>query len=175
MTVPLIVLSVGAVVLGALNLPFGDRFHVLEHWLEPSVHLGETTWKIPTGLEWGLEGVSIVLGLIGIFGAYLLYQKLTSTREEQLKYEPEILAKAWYYDLGITAFAGGPGRKFFDWVTFWFDRYIIDGAVNGTGRLVRFVAAKTRRLQTGYVRNYALGLAAGATCLLAFVVYRASF
>jgi NADH-quinone oxidoreductase subunit L len=175
MTVPLIVLAVGAFALGVLNLPFGDKFHVLEHWLEPSVHLGETTWKIPTGLEWSLEGISIVLGLIGIFGAYLLYQKVTSTREEQLKYEPEILAKAWYYDLGITAFAGGPGRKFFDWVTFWFDRYIIDGAVNGTGRLVRFVAAKTRRLQTGYVRNYALGLAAGATCLLAFVVYRASF
>jgi hypothetical protein len=32
-----------------------------------------------------------------------------------------------------------------------------------------------RRLQTGYIRNYALGLAAGVVVLVAFVLYRASF
>ncbi len=48
--------------------------------------------------------------------------------------------------------------------------------VTGTGR-AGFVAARARvrLVQTGYVRRYALGLAAGAACLLAFVVYRASF
>ncbi len=175
MTVPLVVLSVGAVLLGVLNLPFGNSFHVLDHWLEPSVYLGESTWVIPTKLEIGLEGLSILFALAGLALGYWIYLKVKTTREEQLELEPEFFYKAWYYDIGVTAFMGGPGRRFYSWVTDWFDRYVIDGAVNGTGRAVRFVASKGRRVQTGYVRNYALGLAAGAACLLAFVVYRATF
>jgi NADH-quinone oxidoreductase subunit L len=45
--------------------------------------------------------------------------------------------------------------------------------VNGSASLVRVVGSKVRRLQTGYVRNYALGLAAGTVALMAWVLSRA--
>ena len=39
--------------------------------------------------------------------------------------------------------------------------------------LVRHGGGRLRRLQTGYVRNYALGVAGGAAVLLLYVVVRA--
>jgi NADH-quinone oxidoreductase subunit L len=53
-----------------------------------------------------------------------------------------------------------------------FDKGIIDGAVTGTGELVRGMGGQLRKLQTGYVRNYALGIAAGTVALLAYVLVR---
>ncbi len=48
------------------------------------------------------------------------------------------------------------------------DKLVIDGAVNGTGRLVARASASMRKWQTGYVRNYALVLLAGAVLVVAW-------
>ncbi len=177
MTVPLVVLAVGAVFAGILNLPTKLLLqrHALEHWLEPSVHMGEVHWDAPSGLLVKLELISIVIGLIGIGAGIAIYQFLRKTREEQIPLEPEILAKGWYYDIGVSAFMAGPGRRIYDFVTDFFDVKIVNGTVNGVGRLVQGSSRTVRRLQTGYVRNYALGLAGGTVALIAFVVYRAAF
>ena len=54
-----------------------------------------------------------------------------------------------------------------------FDKGIVDGAVNGVAALVRRGADEGRRLQTGYVRNYALGIAVGAFVLVGLFLTRA--
>ncbi len=51
-------------------------------------------------------------------------------------------------------------------------RTVVDGAVNGAGTLVRLGASKLRLLQSGYVRNYALGVAGGAVVLVGWVLLR---
>jgi NADH-quinone oxidoreductase subunit L len=43
----------------------------------------------------------------------------------------------------------------------WFDRTIVDGAVNGIGALTGDAGRGLRRIQTGRVQNYALGIALG--------------
>ena len=43
----------------------------------------------------------------------------------------------------------------------WFDRRVIDGAVNGVGALAGEAGRELRRIQTGRVQNYALGIAVG--------------
>jgi NADH-quinone oxidoreductase subunit L len=48
------------------------------------------------------------------------------------------------------------------------DKLVIDGAVNGTGRLVAWASGGLRKLQTGYVRNYALVLLAGVVLVVAW-------
>ena len=52
------------------------------------------------------------------------------------------------------------------------DAEIIDGVVNGLGRAVVGVAAGARRLQTGYVLNYALTMLAGAVLLIGYLLTR---
>jgi NADH-quinone oxidoreductase subunit L len=48
----------------------------------------------------------------------------------------------------------------------WFDAKVIDGAVNGAGWLAGTVGSGLRRIQTGRVENYGLGIAAGLAIVL---------
>ena len=41
----------------------------------------------------------------------------------------------------------------------WFDRAIVDGTVNGVGDVVQGAGRDLRKIQTGRVQNYALGIA----------------
>lgn len=81
---------------------------------------------------------------------------------------------AWYYDTAVSAFMGGPGREGFDDVA-WFDANIVDGAVNGVGKVSEASGGVLRKLQSGYVRNYALGIGIGAVLLLGWFVSRGVF
>jgi NADH-quinone oxidoreductase subunit L len=88
--------------------------------------------------------------------------------------EPAILAEGWRYDGTISAFVDGPGRAGFQ-ATADFDRTVVDGAVNGVASLVRRSGGGLRILQTGFVRSYALGVAAGVVALLGYFLTRVSF
>jgi NADH-quinone oxidoreductase subunit L len=52
------------------------------------------------------------------------------------------------------------------------DPQLIDGAVNGAGRLVSATSGAWRRFQTGNVQHYALSFLAGALVLLGYWVTR---
>ena len=69
---------------------------------------------------------------------------------------------------------GGPGRKVFDWIT-WFDRTVIDGAVNGAGKLTQGIGIRLKTTQTGLIRTYALGMVIGAVAIIAYFVSRMGF
>ena len=43
----------------------------------------------------------------------------------------------------------------------WFDVRIVDGIVNGVGTATQAAGDRIRRIQTGRVQNYALGIAVG--------------
>jgi NADH-quinone oxidoreductase subunit L len=88
--------------------------------------------------------------------------------------EPKVLAHAWYYDEAITAFVGGPGEKAFEG-TAAFDRNVIDGAVNGVPWLVQRTGRLLRLAQSGYVRNYALGITTGVVIVLGYFLTRLTF
>jgi NADH-quinone oxidoreductase subunit L len=67
----------------------------------------------------------------------------------------------------------GPGTELADFTAYSVDQGTIDGAVNGVAWLTRQSGRLLRKLQTGYVRNYALGLAGGAAAILLYVAIRA--
>jgi NADH-quinone oxidoreductase subunit L len=54
-----------------------------------------------------------------------------------------------------------------------FDKFVVDGLVNGVGNTLAWSSRKFRRIQTGFVSNYALVLAAGMFALVcAFLLLR---
>jgi NADH-quinone oxidoreductase subunit L len=173
MALPLVVLAGLAVVAGGLNLPFTADTKFLEHWLEPVLEVvrsdgtlvsTEAHIGVGTGTKLLLAGLAVVAGLVGIaYAAAVFLQKRAKA------VEPEILARGWRYDESISAFMAGPGRAGFDGVTA-FDRTVVDGAVNGVGAGVRTISSKLRLVQTGYVRNYALGVAVGAVVLVGLFI-----
>jgi NADH-quinone oxidoreductase subunit L len=50
------------------------------------------------------------------------------------------------------------------------DLGVIDGAVNGLGRLTRWASDRLRRVQTGYVRMYAITLLLGVVFVIVIIL-----
>jgi NADH-quinone oxidoreductase subunit L len=171
MLFPLVVLAGLAMVGGILQLPsFGfipsDWRHKLEDWLHPIVAPGEA--EITGTSAYDAKGLlallAIACALAGISAAIAIYGKRLAK-----PVEPKILADGWGYDRAISAFMGGPGRKAFDAIA-WFDKTIVDGAVNGAGTTISKGAGVVRRGQTGNVRNYAGIIGAAVVLLLVWFV-----
>jgi NADH-quinone oxidoreductase subunit L len=176
MTVPLVLLAIPAALLGmALGLPLGDS--VLSHWLEPVFIGAEET--LGTGVAeydlFGVDGVLILasvfvatVGLvvgIWLFGAFRRGGRpVTVARATDANGLTRFLYRAssskwWFDDLNHLLFIVIGGRVAD--ACWWFDRVIVDGAVNGIGRVTVDAGRGLRRVQTGRVQNYALGIAIG--------------
>ncbi|MEY2582711.1 MAG: NADH-quinone oxidoreductase subunit [Ilumatobacteraceae bacterium] len=162
MLLPLVVLAGLSIIGGAINLPFSATTEKLTQWLEPVVGVHEShTSKVP------FAAIATAAALVGIAASIMIYAK-----HRAKPIEPKVLADGWYYDQAVSRFMGGPGRKAFGAVA-WADSNIVDGAVNGAGRLVRGTAQRIRTVQSGNVRNYAAAIGVGVVLILGwFVVVR---
>lgn len=183
MLVPLIVLAGLSLVGGIIQLPSlgiipKNMQHKLLDWLHPIVEFGEGPESRGIGEaviegSWAsdnkviLIGVAVACAIIGIVGAYLVYEKKRAN-----PIEPKLFADGWNYDRAISWFMGNPGRQGFQGVAD-FDGKVVDGAVNGVATVVRETSGQIRKGQTGYVRQYAGVIGIGVVLLLGwFVVIR---
>jgi NADH-quinone oxidoreductase subunit L len=168
MRLPLVVLAVAAFFGGLLDLPWihHDSF---EGWLGPVFSGSLFNDHLHSGGEWALALTDLAAAVIGLVVAWVLWRGVQVDKPEL---EPQFLQRVWYWDDFYDAIIGRPSQKlatFFAWVV---DARIIDGAVNGAANLVRSTGSVTRKLQTGYVRNYALGIALGLAALIVFLLSR---
>ena len=168
MLTPLVVLSGLSIVGGAMQLPFGKDFNFLERWLAPVVEESEAqiheTWAYQN--KYLLLAVAIVVALVGIAASIVVYAKSWVK-----PIEPKVLEQAWYYDNAASRLIAGPGAKTFNLIA-WIDANIVDGIVNGVGKLIRNIATSLRRAQSGFVRAYALLISFGAVVILAWFFLR---
>jgi NADH-quinone oxidoreductase subunit L len=74
----------------------------------------------------------------------------------------------------VSWFVDRPGRAAAEVLAQPVDQGLIDGAVNGVAGVVAGAGARLRRIQTGFVRNYALTLFSGATVILFVILLRGS-
>ena len=171
MWIPLVILSGLAAVAGLLNLPFSYDTKHLEHWLEPILFGNEVHVTASGQTKWILAIVAIVGATTGVLAAAFVYLK---NRLSANKIEHSILEEAWRFDSTVSNFMGGPGRKSFEATTL-FDQKIIDGAVNGVGKVTQRIGTRLRGFQTGLIRSYALGMFIGAVAVIAYFVSRMGF
>jgi NADH-quinone oxidoreductase subunit L len=169
MLLPLAVLSVGAVTAGLLNLTPEGR---LARFLEP------VAGRVPTGPGLSvpaLDAIAIVVTLGALLAAWYVF---ASRRvdwlglRERLQPIPRVLANGWYVDSAYRTVLVEPARALARITAVVIDVGIIDGSVNAIGRGVKSLASAGRRVQTGYVRNYALGVGLGVVALLFWVGVR---
>ena len=122
-----------------------------------------------TNTKWVLGIITTVLAFGG-----LLVGLRTWRRVEVPALEPAFLAHGWYIDEALAATVSGPVEAGAGALAYGVDAGLVDGAVNGVAR-ARSPApvASCAGCQSGYVRNYALGLAGGAAVILAYVAARA--
>ncbi|HEY6057109.1 MAG TPA: NADH-quinone oxidoreductase subunit L [Candidatus Limnocylindrales bacterium] len=177
MTVPLVLLALGTVGIGlAVGLP--PQTGLIARWLDPifegSVAVAGRPAESYTlfGIDGGLALASVAIASVGIVVAWRLFgvelgRLRAPARPEMVRsvaarlpflYRAS-LNKWWFDDLYDLLFIRIGGRVAA--VIWWFDRVIVDGTVNGIGTLTAGVGLTLRRVQTGHVQNYALGIAIG--------------
>jgi NADH-quinone oxidoreductase subunit L len=169
MTAPLVVLAVLSVGAGLINTPFRLG---LEHFLEPAFE-GIALAHPPDGIGMFvlLAAISVGAGLVGIAMGGFVYSR---PREVWERFQSgfgrvwDAWSSAYRVDDLYGAALVAPGRKLSEAAAFKFDLPIIDGLVNGVGRLFKETGIRTRVVQTGYVRSYGVAFIAG---LLAAIVW----
>ena len=176
MTLPLVLLAIPSALLGiAIGLPLGAS--TIKHWLEPvfeesEVYLhGEAAAYQLFGVDGYLILSSVFIATLGLVaGIYLFGIGKRRVKQERIDalvssngatrflYRAS-LNKWWFDELNDLLFIRIGGRVAA--ALWWFDTRIVDGVVNGIGRVVKDLGGALRRIQTGRVQNYALGIAIG--------------
>ncbi|MGH9088248.1 MAG: NADH-quinone oxidoreductase subunit L [Acidimicrobiales bacterium] len=168
MRVPLVVLAVCAAAAGVVNLPWVHSFS-LAAWLDPV--LGNRLFA-PVQSNTSLWALGVADGAVAILAlgvAWFLWRR----RTDRPALEPAFLQRVWYWDDFYDALIGRPGQALARTFATVVDAQVIDGAVNGMAALVRITGTGARRLQSGFVRNYVLGVALGMAVVIVFMVSRA--
>ncbi len=124
----------------------------------------------------GLESLPFFLAIAGILTAWLLYVRypeLPATIAARVRFLYTLLLRKYYLDeINEWVFAAG-ARKLGAALWRTGDVRLIDGlAVNGTARMVGWVAAVVRHIQTGYVYHYAFAMILGLFLLITFFLHR---
>ena len=171
MTSPLIVLAVLSVVGGLVNTPVRTA---LKHFLEPSFELVRMQ-NPPEGLFMFavLAGLSVLAGAIGAGAGYLTYNRPQERWHDfEEAFEPlwGTWEQAYRVDDIYRAALVAPGMKAAEVAAFGVDLPIIDGIVNGVGKMVRQAGETARPLQSGFVRNYGVLFLGGALVIVIWLV-----
>jgi NADH-quinone oxidoreductase subunit L len=169
MTYVLVVFATFAFAAGWINLlpiPIGG---MLTHWLEPEA--------LFTGLNLTVAASSIVVTLLGIGLGYWVYRprELPESVDDPMRSLGLIFttlnAKYWVDEIYAVG-AVNPFKALSQFLATPLDLGIIDGAVNGLGRLIEWCSSQLRQVQTGYVRNYALSVLLGVVAIVAYFALR---
>ena len=170
MTLPLILLSIPAVAAGWLNIdvaPVNGWFGGFISGALPE-HVAEGS-----SFEWGIAVSSLALGLAGIGLAYVIYyREWVSSKSLRASFAPLaiIFENKYFLDrLYEDFFVKRVFQQGWNRLLEANDKYIVDGAVNGVGTLVRNVSSRARSIQTGQLQSYGLGFAAGVIILVVAV------
>ena len=175
MTIPLIILSVLAVIGGFFGVP--HIFHLIPNVIENYFDgfFAEITnfhGKIMT--EWILMGSSVAFALLFWLVAYRLYGSelnLSDSLRKKLGWIYKLSLNKWYVDEIYYLLIIKPGRVFSTQILWNFiDQNIIDRLVNSTGSVARLVGSSIRPIQNGLTQNYALIFTLGTFLILLYLL-----
>ncbi|RAY15270.1 NADH-quinone oxidoreductase subunit L [Actinomadura craniellae] len=161
MTWPLVLLAVGSVFGGAFMI-LGDRFM---HFLEPVVGAPEHHHGFDPLAPVGLLTLAVVAA--GVALAWAMYGRRPVPVEAP---RGGVLTKAARRDLYGDALNESLLMRPGQWLTrltVFFDNKGVDGLVNGLAAGIGGTSGRVRRVQTGFVRSYALSMFLGAALVVA--------
>ena len=200
MATALVVLALGSILAGYVNIPHAWGGHTaLNTWLTPvfnATNCGQPTATGPlagmsieackpveerepgehAGTELTLMIVSSLIALAGIGLAtylWLKHKEIPARLAAQYPGVHRLLLNKYYVDEVYDATIVQP-IKVVSTEGLWrgFDVKLVDGAVNGAGYLVSGVSIVLRLLQNGSVKTYAASMFVGAVAVLAYYLWR---
>jgi NADH-quinone oxidoreductase subunit L len=165
MTVPLMILALLSVIggfVGSLALVGAAKWAPLASFL-----------ALPKGvdaslaLDWTSTGLSIVAALLGVLVAWLRYRDGFVYKESKNPLYLFVLNK-YYVDEALDLILIKPVLAISRFATHWLEGDALDGGSRGVAWILRGFSAGLRRLQTGYMRNYALAILLGVVLIVVY-------
>jgi NADH-quinone oxidoreductase subunit L len=188
--VPLVLLAIPSAVIGLLTVEpvlfggyFGESIKVLAAHASMGELAGEfmrgganTINRVGAFFAHGFQSVPFLLVVGGFIVAWVLYIRmphLPGVIARRLRALYTLLLNKYFVDeFNEFVFARG-ARLLGRWLWRGGDVRVIDGlAVNGTARVVGWVSAAIRQIQSGYVYHYAFAMILGLFLLITFFLHR---
>jgi len=166
MTIPLVILAVGAAFAGVLNLPaiFGGSLNV-SHWLAPSLvdhHPHVSAWV-------EIMAIASSVGVVAI-GLYIAYKKFGQGAEEPVFTGfAKVGYNKFYVDEIYNAVFVRPYKGFGSVISRFLEPNVTDSHVKFSSWLYRKAGTAFKALQVGYVRVYAIYMVIGLSLMSLFL------
>lgn len=180
-TIPLIILGSLAVVGGWVGIPaaLGGVNH-FEHFLAPVFEHTQHLHHIHAqhelhAYEFPLMGCSIGVALVGIFLAWFMYLKspeLPGKLVASFQGLYRTIFNKWYVDEIYDALFVNPTKRLGTFLWRGFDVVVVDGIVNGVGKLVNACSTALRFTQSGFVHSYAFTMVVGVLVIVGIYVLK---
>ena len=172
MLIPLGILSVGAIAAGQVFAPkFLDDAAFWAGSIFYNENLIHAMHAVPYWVKYSAFTV-MVLGFIGAWWAYIKNPSIPGKFVEQFRYIHKFVANKWYFDELYNAIFVKPafwiGRKLWKWGDVeTIDRF----GPNGAAWVVAQGATYAKKVQSGYLYNYALIMLLGLIAAITWVLF----
>ena len=166
MTIPLIVLAILSIIGGFVGIPevFMKEGNKISEFLSPVIALQTELIVSPT-TEYMLMGLSTILVIAAIVFAWIKFRNYQ--RSEATGFG-KVLENKWYVDELYDKIIVNPLNRFAGFLNNIFERFVIDGIVNGVGKAVQYSSRQLRLLQSGQVGSYVLLMVLSMLLFLVF-------
>ncbi len=142
-------------------IQFSPWWHPVDTWLDTVAEplVTPESWQ-----EWTSITISLLLGLSGIFVAWLIYGA-RRVAVPRFAFAQRTLEHKFYFDEAYDAVFYRPAVWLALALGRWVERPLVTGSVTEVAEETRDVGGLVARLQTGLVRTYALAIASSVAIL----------
>jgi NADH-quinone oxidoreductase subunit L len=176
MTIPLMILAVLSVVGGFVGFPIIEGAHVFREFLAPSITpVAHTGGHHAVSFEVFMMIFSMAVAAVGIYTAYKFYlvkPDLPTAMANRFPVIYEYIYNKYFVDELYDATVVEPIKAGSDFLWLGVDDKVVDGAVNGSASVVAWLSAHLRKLETGFVQNYAVAILVGVVIITGYLIGR---
>jgi NADH-quinone oxidoreductase subunit L len=175
MTVPLMVLALLSVVGGFVGFPIIEGANKFKDFLSPAITPLVHHAHYPAWFEITMMAFSMAVAGAGIFVAYKMYIKQPDLPEKVTQKVPvvyDLVYNKYYVDEIYDATVVEPIKNGSDFLWHGVDDNVVDGAVNGSATTIGWLSSHLRKLETGFVQNYALAILIGVVLITGYLIGR---
>jgi NADH-quinone oxidoreductase subunit L len=175
MTVPLMTLAALSVVGGFIGFPIIKGANKFKEFLAPSITPMVHEVHASATFEINMMIFSMAVAAIGIYTAYKFYIKrpeLPAMVTDKFRTIYDLVYHKYYMDEIYDATVVEPIKRGSDFLWRGVDDKVVDGAVNGSAGTVAWLSGHLRKLETGFVQNYALAILIGVVLIAGYLIGR---
>ena len=159
MTIPLLFLAVAAIFSG--YIPF-------------SHFVSADGVPFTSEIEYGIAIPSVIVGFLGIFIAFIMYKKESNLPDKVaagFNFFYKWAFNKFYIDDVYLFVTKKIIFRYISRPVAWFDRFIVDGTMNGIAAITSYSSYKIRGMQSGQLQQYAYVFVTGLIGLALVIIY----